>query len=45
MCPKGEGYNNQLDLSKQSVYQLGQDVYKEIDNLFRDSPYIHLGGD
>ena len=45
MCPKGEGYNNQLDLSKQSVYQLGQDVYKEIDDRFRDSPYMHLGGD
>lgn len=45
LCPRGEGYNNQLDLSKQSVYELGQDVYREIDNLFRDSPYIHLGGD
>jgi hexosaminidase len=27
------------------VYQLAQEVYKEIDNLFRDAPYIHLGGD
>ncbi len=24
LCPRGEGYNNQLDLSKQAVYQLGQ---------------------
>jgi len=44
-CPGGEGYNHQLDLSKDAVYNLVVDVLKEIDVLFRESDYIHLGGD
>lgn len=30
LCPKGEGYNMQLDLSKDSAYNLGKDVYREL---------------
>lgn len=44
-CPGGEGYNGQLDVSKDSVYTLVGDVLKEVDALFKDSDYLHLGGD
>lgn len=45
LCPGGEHYNNQFDLSKQVAYDLAATVLKEIDNLFVKSPYLHLGGD
>lgn len=45
MCPKGEGYNHQLDVSKDIVYDLVQDVLKDVEALFVDADFIHLGGD
>ena len=45
LCPKGEGYNHQFDLSMDDTYKLVQEVLSEVDNIFKDSPYIHLGGD
>lgn len=44
-CAGGTGYNGQFDLSKPEVFKLAQDVVSEIDSLFKDSPFIHLGGD
>lgn len=44
-CNGGTGYNGQFDLSKPETFTLAQDVVKEVDALFKDSPYIHLGGD
>jgi hypothetical protein len=44
-CAGGTGYNGQFDVSKNEVFELAKDVVKEIDGLFKDSPYIHLGGD
>lgn len=44
-CAGGTGYNGQFDVSKAEVYELAKDVVKEVDALFKDSPYIHLGGD
>jgi hexosaminidase len=44
-CNGGTGYNGQFDITQNGVFELAQDVIKEIDNLFKDSPYIHLGGD
>lgn len=44
-CAGGTGYNGQLDLSIPEVFTLVKDVIKEIDLLFKDSPYLHLGGD
>lgn len=44
-CAGGTGYNGQFDLSKPEVFELAQDVVREVDALFKDSPYIHLGGD
>lgn len=44
-CAGGTGYNGQFDVSKGEVYELAKDVVKEVDALFKDSPYIHLGGD
>ena len=37
-------YCHQVDPSKAATLQLAQDVMTEIDNLFRDSSYLHLGG-
>jgi hexosaminidase len=44
-CAGGTGYNGQFDVSNNEVFKLAQDVVREIDLLFKDSPYIHLGGD
>lgn len=44
-CNGGTGYNGQFDITQKGVFELAEDVIKEIDNLFKDSPYIHLGGD
>lgn len=44
-CAGGTGYNGQFDVSKGEIYELAKDVVKEVDALFKDSPYIHLGGD
>jgi hexosaminidase len=44
-CNGGTGYNGQFDVSKPEVFDLAQDVVREVDALFKDSPYIHLGGD
>ena len=44
-CPGGEGYNGQLDVSNDDVLALSKQVVKEVNGLFLDSPYIHLGGD
>lgn len=44
-CAGGTGYNGQLDLSIPEVFSLVKDVVREIDVLFKDSPYLHLGGD
>ena len=46
-CPATEGfpkYCHQIDPSKGSALQLAQDVMNEIDNLFKNSPFLHLGG-
>lgn len=45
LCPGGEHYNHQFDVSKEDVYTLTEEVLAEADSLFKDSPYIHLGGD
>lgn len=45
LCGGGEGYNHQLDLSQDDVWQLAKDIVKEVAEIFKDSPYIHLGGD
>lgn len=37
-------YCHQTDPSKPAALQLAQDVLGEVDNLFRDSAYLHLGG-
>lgn len=37
-------YSQLLDPSKSEALQLIQDVVSELDNIFKDSPYIHLGG-
>ena len=44
-CPGGTGYNGQFDVSIPQVFTLAKDVIKEVNDLFKDSPYIHLGGD
>jgi hexosaminidase len=44
-CAGGTGYNGQFDLSKPETFALAADVVREVDELFRSSPYIHLGGD
>lgn len=44
-CAGGTGYNGQFDLSKPETFTLAADVVREVDELFRSSPYIHLGGD
>jgi hexosaminidase len=44
-CAGGTGYNGQFDVSKPEVYELAKDVVREIDGLFKSSPFIHLGGD
>lgn len=44
-CAGGTGYNGQLDVSIPSVFGLVKDVISEIDTIFKNSPYIHLGGD
>ncbi len=44
-CPGGEGYNGQFDLSKPEVFTLVQDVLRDVNEIFADSPFIHLGGD
>lgn len=38
-------YCGQTDPSKTLGLQLVKEVVAEVDNLFRNSPYIHLGGD
>ena len=44
-CGGGTGYNGQLDVSVEGVFDLVKDVVKEVDELFSKSKYIHLGGD
>jgi hexosaminidase len=44
-CHGGEGYNAQFDLSQPEVFDLVKDVFKEVDSLFTNSPYLHLGND
>lgn len=42
---KCSGYHYQFDVSKQEVYELVGEVLRDVDALFGDSDYIHLGGD
>jgi len=37
-------YCHQLDPSKAAGLELVQQVVTELDNIFKKSPYIHLGG-
>ena len=32
-------------MSKSETYTLAEEVIREIDNIFLNSPYLHLGGD
>lgn len=34
-----------MDLSKEIVYDLVQDVLKDVEATFKDADFIHLGGD
>lgn len=44
-CIGVEGYNGQLNVSNPQTYKLVQEVFKEIDQIFTTSPYLHMGGD
>ena len=45
LCGGGEGYNHQMDLSIDAVWTLAKEIIQEVGEIFKDSPYIHLGGD
>jgi hypothetical protein len=45
LCPGGEHYNHQFVVSKDDVFTLTEEVLAEPDSLFKDSTYLHLGGD
>ena len=44
-CPGGEGYNAQFDVSIPEVFTMVKEVFQEVDKMFSNSKYLHLGGD